>query len=135
MLAADTSAWVEYLRRTGSPAHLALRDAIAREEVVLPEPVKAELLTGARSTAELRALRRMLEALPVALVYPRDDFDAAVDLYQRCRAVGVTPRGLIDCLIAALALRDDHELLHADRDLGAIAGVMGIPIAAGSTAG
>ncbi|HAP76017.1 MAG TPA: VapC toxin family PIN domain ribonuclease [Acidimicrobiaceae bacterium] len=135
MLVADTSAWVEYLRRTESPAHHALRAAVARDEVVLPEPVKAELLVGARSSAEFRDLQRMLDGLPVALVHPRDDFDAAVDVYRRCRAVGITPRGLVDCLLAAMVLRSDHSLLHSDRDLTSIASVMGIPVAAGSLAG
>jgi len=135
VLVADTSAWVEYLRRTESLADLALDAALARNDVVLPEPVKAELLVGARSKAEFRDLQRMLDGLPVALVHPRDDFDAAVDVYQRCRAVGVTPRGLIDCLLAAMVLRTDHELLHADRDLTAITAVMGIPVASGSLPG
>ncbi|MDO8391556.1 MAG: PIN domain nuclease [Actinomycetota bacterium] len=134
MLVADTSAWVEYLRRTGSPSHLALLAAVDDDTVILLEPVRAELLTGARSKHELAELRRLLEGFAVELVQPRDDFDAACDLYHRCRAVGITPRGLIDCLIAAMALRAGHPLLHADRDLAAIAAVMGISEAPGSLA-
>ena len=134
MLVADTSAWVEYLRRTESPADLALDHAFARHEVVLPEPVKAELLVGARSNAELSALRRMLGSVDIALVHPRDDFDAAVDLYQRCRSVGITPRGLVDCLIAAMAARSGHPLLHHDRDIASLAAVAGVPEAPGSLA-
>lgn len=126
MLVADTSAWIEYLRGTGSPVHLALRTGVEAGEVILPEPVKAELLIGTRSNAELRALRRLLDGLDIKLIHPRDDFDAAVDIHLRCRAVGVTPRGLVDCLIAAITQRCDLPLLHADRDLAAIAGVVGI---------
>jgi predicted nucleic acid-binding protein len=132
VLVADTSAWIEYLRATGSPAHLAMRAHVGAGTVVLPEPVKAELLVGARSNAELAALRRMLDAVSVSLVHPRDDFDAAVGLYQQCRAVGITPRGLVDCLIAAMAARAGHPLLHHDRDIGSLAAVAGVPEAAGS---
>ena len=135
MLVADTSAWVEYLRRTGSPSHLSLRAAIDGDQVILLEPVRAELLTGARSSFELAELRRMLEGFTVDLVQPRDDFESACELYHRCRAVGITPRGLIDCLIAAMALRSGHPLLHADRDLAAIAAVAGISAALGSLPG
>jgi predicted nucleic acid-binding protein len=126
VLVADTSAWIEYLRGTGSPVHVALRATVAAGEVTLPEPVKAELLVGARSTTELRELRRLIDGLDVELIHPRDDFDAAVDIHLRCRAVGVTPRGLIDCLVAAITQRCGLPLLHADRDLAAIATVIGI---------
>lgn len=132
MLIADSSAWVEYLRGTGSPAHLALRDAVTRDEVVVPEPVKAELLFGARSNDELRALRRMLEHFEVMLITPRDDVDQAVALHLQCRSAGVTPRGLLDCTIAAMAVRSGLPVLHHDRDFAALAPVAGITQAPGS---
>jgi len=131
-LVADTSAWVEYLRRTESSADLALNDAIETQGVLLLEPVKAELLVGARSNAEARELRRLLEGFDVELVRPRDDFEAATDLYQRCRTAGMTPRGLIDCLISAMAARTGRPLLHHDRDLTPLAAVAGITEAPGS---
>lgn len=134
MLIADTSAWVEYLRRTESAADLALDTAVARDEVVIPELVKAELLVGARSNDELRTLQRMLEHFDVMLVAPRDDFDRAVSLYQQCRASGTTPRGLIDCTIAAMAARADLPVLHHDRDFAAISVVAGLTQVAGSLA-
>ena len=126
MLVADTSAWIEYLRGTGSRVHLALRASVEAGEVTLPEPVKAELLVGARSNLELAELRRLLDGLDTELIHPRDDFDAAVDIHLRCRAVGVTPRGLVDCLIAAVTQRCGLPLLHADGDLAAIAAVVGL---------
>ena len=90
------------------------------------EPVKAKLLAGARSSIELAQLRRLLDGLEIELVHPRDDFDAAVDIHVRCRAVGVTPRGIVDCLIAAITQRCGFPLLHADGELAAIAAVVGI---------
>jgi predicted nucleic acid-binding protein len=134
MLIADTSAWIEYLRRTESSADLALDAAVARDEVVVPEVVKAELLVGARSNAELRSLQRMLEHFDVMLVAPRDDFDRAVALQLQCRTAGVSPRGLIDCTIAAMAVRAGLPVLHHDRDLAAIASVAGLAQVPGSLA-
>ncbi len=132
MLIADSSAWIEYLRGTGSPAHLGLRDAVSNDEVVVPEPVKAELLVGARSNGELRALQRLLEHFDALLVTPRDDFDSAVAIHLQCRSVGVTPRGLVDCVIAAMALRSGLPVLHHDRDFAAMARIVGIIEAPGS---
>ena len=126
MLVADTSAWIEYLRGTGSRAHLALRASVEAGAVTLIEPVKAELLVGARTNVELRELQRLIDGLDIELIHPRDDFDRAVEIHLRCRAVGVTPRGLIDCLIAAVTERCGLPLLHADNDLAAIAGVLGL---------
>ena len=126
MLVADTSAWIEYLRRTESQVDLTLTAALEAGAVTLIEPVKAELLVGARTHLELRELRRLIDGLDIELIHPRDDFDRAVEIHLRCRAVGVTPRGLIDCLIAAITERCALPLLHADRDLAAIAEVLGL---------
>ena len=68
----------------------------------------------------------MVDGLDIELIHPRDDFDRAVEIHLRCRSVGVTPRGLIDCLIAAITERCGLPLLHADSDLAAIAGILGL---------
>ena len=41
--------------------------------------------------------------------------------YRTCRRNGDTVRKLVDCLIAAVAIRADVELLHADADFEALA--------------
>ena len=56
------------------------------------------------------------------------DFEAAARIYRRCRRVGVTPRGLVDCLVAAVAWRRGASLLCRDVDLERVAGVMGIDL-------
>ncbi len=42
------------------------------------------------------------------------DFHAAGRVYRTCRRAGVTPRGLIDCMIASVALRHSATLLAHD---------------------
>jgi predicted nucleic acid-binding protein len=56
------------------------------------------------------------------------DFAAAARIYRRCRQTGITPRGLIDCLIASVAYRHGATLLVADDDLVRVAGMMDIPV-------
>jgi len=45
----------------------------------------------------------------------------------------VTPRGLVDCLIASVAHRHGATLLAADADLPRVAGVVGIDLDDAST--
>lgn len=134
MLIADTSAWIEWLRARGSGTDWAFDAAFAGDLVVLPEPVKAELLIGARSRGEVTSLRRLLETVDVELVHPRDDFEAAVDLFHHARQMGVTVRGVVDCLIAAMALRLGLPVLHHDQDFARLAPLIELTEAPGSLA-
>jgi predicted nucleic acid-binding protein len=119
---ADTSAWVEYLRATGSPAHLELRRLIADEAaVVTTEVVVMELLAGASDDDELARLRRLLGRFELLAVQGLADYEAAAELYRRCRRAGETVRKLTDCLIAVVAIRAGAALLHRDQDFDAIA--------------
>ena len=79
-----------------------------------------EILAGARDSAHLEDLQDVLAA---AVVIPTEqaDFDAAAELYRRCRRAGETIRNFIDCLIAAVAIRADVPVLHNDIDFTALA--------------
>ena len=103
MLIADTSAWIEWLRQRESAADRALDAAFAHDLLILAEPVKAELLIGARDRAEVGTLRRLLETVDLELVCPRDDFESATELFHTARQRGVTVRGVMDCLLEAPA--------------------------------
>lgn len=118
----DTSAWIELLRATGHPAHLTLRHHLERRApLATTEPVIMELLAGAASAAERSKLRARLMPLPRLTVRGLADFEAAADLYRLCRARGATVRKLIDCLIAAVAIRENASVLHNDRDFDVLA--------------
>jgi len=61
MILADTSAWVEYDRATGSAVHGRLVELIAAEgPLAVTEPVIVEVLAGARSDRRELDLRRLL---------------------------------------------------------------------------
>lgn len=135
MIIADTSAWVEFDRGTDSPIALRMRELVAqgrRGELRVTDPVIAEFAAGARDNSRELALRRVLGRLRHIRFLTPTDFDGAVTIYRRCRAAGVTPRGLIDCMIAAVALRTGATLLAQDRDITLIADVAGINLATAS---
>lgn len=133
MILADTSAWVEYDRGTGSAVDHRLTDLIATgADLAVTEPVLMEVTAGARSDGQASDLRRLLlrcELLPFDAVA---DFDAAARIYRRCRRAGRTPRGMVDCMIAAVAWRCNANLLSCDVDMDRIAGVIGIEMDAAS---
>lgn len=120
----DTSAWVEYLRATGSPADAALTDAVrASDDLGVPDVVRLELLAGAGTDVQVRDLQRLLgrfQAMPAA---SPADHETAAALYRAARRTGATVRSLLDCLVAAAALRTDSPLLARDRDFEVIARV------------
>ena len=127
MILADTSAWVEFDRATGSTVDLRLTQLIEDDgPVAVTEPVMIEVLAGARSDARERDLRRLLQRFHLHSVDPAPDFEAAARIYRQCRQRGVTPRGLIDCLVAAVAWRNSATLLAYDVDLHRVAGIVGI---------
>ena len=122
MILADTSAWVEYLRATGSLVHLRLRKLIADEgELVTTEVVMMELLAGEPSPEGVTQLRRLLGRFDLVPVEGLADYEAAAELYRRSRAGGEAVRSLTDCLIAAVAVRSGATLLHRDHDFEVIA--------------
>jgi predicted nucleic acid-binding protein len=122
VILADTSAWVEYLRATGSPAHLRLRELIAGEgELATTEVVTMELLAGAATAEEVTRLRRLLLRFQLLPVEGLADYEAAAALSRHCRARGETVRQPTDCLIAVVAMRHRAALLHRDHDFEVIA--------------
>lgn len=133
MILADTSAWVEYDRATGSSADERLSQLIeGAGPVATTEPVVMEVLAGARDDAREAQLRRLLLRFELLSFDAVIDFDGAMRIYRRCRAAGVTPRGLLDCMIAAVAWRREAALLSHDADMDRVAGVIGIAVDPGS---
>jgi uncharacterized protein YacL len=49
-------------------------------------------------------------------------------VYRRCRAAGTTPRGMVDCMIAAVASRYGASLLAQDVDLVRVCHIVGITL-------
>jgi predicted nucleic acid-binding protein len=129
VILADTSAWVEYDRATGSDADQRITELITTDgALMVTEPVVMEILAGARDDARELDLRRLLLRFGLARFDAVSDFDAAARIYRRCRHAGVTPRGMVDCMIAAVAYRRALALLAWDADMFRVAQVIGIEL-------
>ena len=129
MILVDTSAWVEYDQATGSPVDQRLAELIATgDDVAVTEPIVMEVTARARSDEREADLRRLMQRFRLLRFDPVADFAAATHIYRTCRKSGVTPRGMTDCMIAAVARRSAVPILALDADLHRVAEVIGIPL-------
>lgn len=117
----DTSAWVEFLRRPGSPVTLSVRRALKEDTAATTDIVALEVLSGTTDVARLTRWERLLARCEFIEQVPRDDAGAAASIYRACRRAGETPRAVNDCLVAAIAIRHQVPVLHRDRDFTVIA--------------
>lgn len=117
MIVVDSSAWVEFLRATGSRANLRLTRALRRgEELGVVDVVRMELLAGAGDDEQFLTVSRLLARGTALPTFSPGDHDYAADLYRTARRSGSTVRSMIDCLVAAVAVRLDAPVLAQDRD-------------------
>jgi predicted nucleic acid-binding protein len=122
----DTSAWIEFLRGTGSPVCERV-DALLAKNIATCDVIRMEVLAGARSDEHLQQLRQLLARATLLPTEPID-YETAAALYRTCRRHGRTVRKLIDCLIAAIAIRADVPVLHMDSDFASLAEVTSLKL-------
>ena len=113
MIVVDSSVWVSVLRRRTSAEAAAFSALLDMDEILLPAPVRTELLGGVRPVHR-QTLRRILTALPVA--YPTDETWKQMDQW----AIHGTERGqsfgVGDLLIAAMAQEAGALVWSLDAD-------------------
>ena len=119
MILVDTSAWVEFLRDSGTAVCTRV-DALLDNEIATCDPIRMEVLAGARDEQHLHDLRGLLARATILPSGPTD-YEEAAALYRTCRRRGETVRKLIDCLIAATAIRAAIAILHSDADFDVLA--------------
>ena len=114
----DTSAWIEFLRDTGSTVCDTVDDLLSTDMAIC-DAVSMEVLAGARDERHLGQLRGLLARASLVAIIAAD-YDDAAAMYRICRRNGETVRKLIDCLIAAVAIRSNAMILHSDGDFAAL---------------
>lgn len=119
MILVDSSAWIEFLRGTGSPACVGVRRALDGP-IATCDAIRMEILAGARNEQHLTQLRGLLAR---AVIIPTEpgDFDSAAALYRQCRVAGESVRKMMDCLIGAAAIKASIPILHNDSDFDVLA--------------
>lgn len=117
----DTSVWVDFFIGSGSSADQWLAERIAAElPIVVPEVVLMELLIGTTDEDRAAQRRRAIGHFDIEALAPVRDAEDAAAIHRQCRRSGKTVRNLIDCQIAAMALRLGMTVAHRDRDFDVI---------------
>ena len=117
MVLVDTSFWIRQLQTSRNFDQIA-----PLAEIATCPPVIQEVLQGIRLEPAYRTARDIFFSLhifdsPMSL----EVFEEGAQIYRTGRALGVTIRSSVDCLIAACAIRNGVPILHSDRDFDAIA--------------
>lgn len=120
MILVDSSGWIEFLRDTRSDVCDRVRGLLRDDAIAACDPVRMEILAGARDELHLGQLRGLLARAITIEVTPAH-YDDAASLYRTCRRRGETVRRMLDCLIAAAAIDAGLPVLHADADFDVLA--------------
>jgi predicted nucleic acid-binding protein len=115
MVLVDTSVLVLSSRRPGW-----IEQYVAPNEIAICPPVLQELLQGVKANEVKRLHAGWLRFVMVEDPVPLGAYEDAAEIYRVVRANAHTPRSSIDCLIAAIGIRNDVEVLHHDRDFDVI---------------
>lgn len=133
MIVVDTSVWIEFFANRDTPQTAYLDRCLNGgngEELALTDIVLTEILRGLRTDREVRRVDERLSVFEVLRLRDLSDFRRAAALYRSARRQGVTIRRTSDCLIAAVCVREQVPLLHADADFDHLARVTELTVLA-----
>ncbi len=129
MILIDTSAFIEFLNRTGSREDLIIEQLLLDDEdVAIPDIALTEILQGIRDEQEYADVKKSLLTFPILSLAGTNSYVAAAELYRKCRKKWATVRNTVDLLVAQIAVENKAALLHNDRDFTAIAGICDLKV-------
>lgn len=131
MVLLDTSAWIEFLRRTGSDVNRVVRERIGSgQPIATTDVVILELLSGVHLGENRKQIWGLLNRCTMLPVRPLIEWELAADLYIACQSNGFTPANTNDLLIASVAIGKRIPVLAHDADFAKIAEVSSLELAA-----
>ncbi len=128
MVIVDTTVWVDYFKGVENPETDWLNTELDRQRLGLTDIIFCEVLQGVRDDVVAKQVERRLLTLEVfhtgGVALARE----AARNYRALRSRGHTVRKTIDCLIATFCLREQHSLLHRDRDFDPFEKFLDLPV-------
>jgi len=112
----DTTVWIDYFRAISNPETEWLDVELGRQRLGLTDVILCEVLQGVRDEHTAVVVERRLLRLQVFRSGGLELASDAARNYRLLRSRGRTVRKTIDCLIATFCIREQHALLHRDRD-------------------
>jgi predicted nucleic acid-binding protein len=115
----DTTVWVDYLRGNRNPETDWLDAELDCQRLGVADLILCAVLQGMRDEGSAREVERQLLKLHLFETGGVDLAREAARNHRALRSRGHTVRRTIDCLIATFCIREQHSLLHRDRDFDA----------------
>jgi predicted nucleic acid-binding protein len=116
MVVVDTTVWIDYFRGVRNPETEWLDVELERQRLGITDIILCEVLQGVRDEVAAASVERQMLKLQVFEAGGIELAKAAAKNYRTLRGRGHTVRKTVDCLIATFCLREQHSLLHRDRD-------------------
>ncbi len=116
----DTSLWIAIYRDQTGTLGSAVEVATRGERPLFARAIAAEILQGCADETEWRLVSEHL-AEQTYIEMHAGTWTEAARIYFDLRRAGSTVRSTLDCCIAQLAMENDAELFHCDRDFERIA--------------
>ncbi len=124
MIVVDTSVWIDFFRDHRTVQVELLASLIDEDAgVALTDIILTEILQGVATDRDAKRVDRALAGFEILRLVDLDDFRRAAGLYREARRAGYTVRRTLDCLIAAVCVREGVPILHADADFDRLAAV------------
>ncbi|TAN62343.1 PIN domain-containing protein [bacterium] len=114
----DTSAWIEYLKKTSHAITKEVESALAINTASTCWVVLAELLQGARSEKEIELIKDLPSVVKILKETESTWKDAGI-LSNKLRKQGKNIH-LIDCYLVVLAKQNNARILSLDKHFPAI---------------
>jgi predicted nucleic acid-binding protein len=124
----DTTVWIDYFHGQSNPETSWLDEELDRQRLGIVDLILCEVLQGVRDDAAANEVERQLRKLHMFETGGVDLARDAARNYRMLRSRGHTVRKTIDCLIATFCIREDHSLLHRDRDFDPFENLLGLSI-------
>jgi predicted nucleic acid-binding protein len=124
----DTTVWIDYFHGVDNSETTWLEAELDRQRLGLTDIILCQVLQGVRDDAAAKDVERCLLRLEVfdtgGVALARE----AARNYRSLRSRGHAVRRTIDCLIATFCLREQHSLLHRDRDFDPFEEFLRLPV-------
>ncbi len=128
MIVADTSVWINYFNGVQNRETDILDKLLTSHRILMGDLILTEILQGFRGDEDYQLAERALMRLAFAEMIGREIAVISAGNYRKLRKQGITVRKTVDVLIATFCIRNDHTLLHNDRDFDAMADLLGLNV-------
>jgi predicted nucleic acid-binding protein len=120
LILVDSSVWADFFNGYPSSEEIKLKTLLNyNADIAITGIIASEVLSGFKDEKSFEEVKDKFLKLPQIRINFNSHIQAA-KMYRHLRSKGITIRSIIDCIIAIIAIENDLELLHKDRDFDMI---------------